>query len=71
LQQFTQIQAQKSFQSHFSGFSREFLKNLPEPKKSTSAARDAHDKFHVCGKYIFRGKIDNSNVGMGKIFKFV
>ena len=39
-------------------------------KKSTRATRDARDKFNVCGKYIFRGKIDNSNVEKVETFKF-
>jgi len=64
------IQAQKSFQSHFSCYSHEFLKIYLNQKKSTRATRDARDKFNVCGKYIFRGKIDNSNVEKVETFKF-
>jgi len=54
----------------FSCYSHEFLKIHLNQKKSTRATRDARDKFNVCGKYIFRGKIDNSNVEKVETFKF-
>jgi len=58
----------KSF--FLSCYSHEFLEIYLNQKKSTRATRDARDKFNVCGKYIFRGKIDNSNVEKVETFKF-